>query len=155
VKNVQECRCGASNCRGILGPTPRDSKKPISKIDKQVVSGTKRKVGGLFGAAVEAAEVLSEKRRVPRMPKGWVYVDDDMEKIRVQEACDDRENARLQKEGISPANFELTEATDLPRARKNKKKTIELARRTKTEINGHGSEPRPKAPKKNSRRSDY
>jgi histone-lysine N-methyltransferase ASH1L len=89
------------------------------------------------------------------MPKGWVYVDDDMEKIRVQEAGDDRENARLQREGISPANFELTEATDLPRARKNKKKTIELARRTKTEINGHGSEPRPKAPKKNSRRSDY
>jgi hypothetical protein len=89
------------------------------------------------------------------MPKGWVYVDDDMEKIRVQEARDDRENARLQKEGTSPANFKLTEATDLPRARKNKKKTIGLARGTKIEINRYGSELRPKALKKNPRRSDY
>jgi hypothetical protein len=89
------------------------------------------------------------------MPKGWVYVDDDMEKIRFQEARNDRENARRQKERSSPANLELTEATDLPRARKNKKMTMELARGTKTVINVHGSEPRSKALKRNSRRSDH
>lgn len=89
------------------------------------------------------------------MPKGWVYVDDDMEKIRVKEARDDIEIARLQREGILPAKFELAEATHVPRVLKNEKKAMRSSRGPKTEINGHGSEPIPKVPKKNSRRPDY
>jgi histone-lysine N-methyltransferase ASH1L len=89
------------------------------------------------------------------MPKGWVYVDDDMEKIRVKEARDDIEIARLQREGILPAKFELAEATHVPRVLKNEKKAMRSSRGPKTEINGHGSEPIPKVLRKNSRRSDY
>jgi hypothetical protein len=70
------------------------------------------------------------------MPKGWVYVDDDMEKIRVKEARDDIEIARLQREGILPAKFELAEATHIPRVLKNEKKAMRSSRGPRTEING-------------------
>ncbi|EEQ90812.2 histone-lysine N-methyltransferase ASH1L [Blastomyces dermatitidis ER-3] len=51
-KNVQECRCGAPTCRGVLGPKPKDSKKQensnLSKNPKKMsasktVAGKKRK----------------------------------------------------------------------------------------------------------------
>ncbi|KLJ07855.1 histone-lysine N-methyltransferase ASH1L [Blastomyces silverae] len=51
-KNVQECRCGAPTCRGVLGPKPKDSKKQensnLSKDPKKIpasktVAGKKRK----------------------------------------------------------------------------------------------------------------
>ncbi|KAH0182988.1 SET domain-containing protein, partial [Aureobasidium melanogenum] len=130
-KSVQECRCGASNCRGILGPTPRDSKKPIGKIEEQVASGTKRKVGGIFGAAsaVETIEVLSKKRKVPRMSKGWVYVDDDMEKIRAQEARNDREIARLRKEGLLSAKLEARKVITTPHSLRNERKAMRSSQR--------------------------
>ncbi|GFF95160.1 histone-lysine N-methyltransferase ash1 [Aspergillus udagawae] len=44
-KNVQQCRCGASNCRGILGPRPRekDQRSKESKILSQKNSSTSKK----------------------------------------------------------------------------------------------------------------
>lgn len=30
VKNVERCRCGASSCRGFLGPKPKEVKDPLS-----------------------------------------------------------------------------------------------------------------------------
>ncbi|KAJ5116422.1 hypothetical protein N7456_000770 [Penicillium angulare] len=59
-KNVQECRCGAANCRGILGPRPKDrdqrvkaeatdsTKKPLKS------TGTKRKRTTAGTASVQA-----------------------------------------------------------------------------------------------------
>ena len=48
-KNVQECRCGARNCRGVLGPKPKDERK--SKAEKDLgasaatrIAGAKRKI---------------------------------------------------------------------------------------------------------------
>ncbi|KAJ5819815.1 Histone-lysine N-methyltransferase (Ash1) [Penicillium riverlandense] len=63
-KNVQQCRCGASNCRGILGPRPKDkdrvkelADKPLKKAKK--VAGTKRKIAD----AVDSAPSRGGKRR--------------------------------------------------------------------------------------------
>ncbi|GKZ34276.1 hypothetical protein AbraIFM66950_004503 [Aspergillus brasiliensis] len=56
-KNVQQCRCGSSNCRGILGPRPKEkaqrakeqkvekAKKPAKKRANGKAAGTKRKPG--------------------------------------------------------------------------------------------------------------
>ncbi len=47
AKNVQECRCGAENCRGVLGPKPKDKLKATTTLGesiKQVVRAGKRKV---------------------------------------------------------------------------------------------------------------
>ncbi|EAW09240.1 putative histone-lysine N-methyltransferase (Ash1) [Aspergillus clavatus NRRL 1] len=77
-KNVQQCRCGAPNCRGILGPRPREkdqrSKERESRILNQKkssitkkstttrkVTGTKRKSGT---ALDKSSSHLNKKRRL-------------------------------------------------------------------------------------------
>lgn len=73
------------------------------------------------------------------MRKGWVYVDDNMEKIRVQEARNDREIARLQKEGLLPAKLEAEKVLTVPHSFKNEKKAMRSSQRIKSEMNGHRS----------------
>ncbi|RHZ70508.1 hypothetical protein CDV55_101453 [Aspergillus turcosus] len=75
-KNVQQCRCGASNCRGILGPRPREkdqrskesksiSQKNTSTTKKTTttkkVIGTKRKSGTVLD---NSSSQLNKKRKV-------------------------------------------------------------------------------------------
>ncbi|KAJ5110819.1 hypothetical protein N7532_001354 [Penicillium argentinense] len=45
-KNVQQCRCGAENCRGILGPRPKENVRPkvVDDKSKAKTAGTKRKL---------------------------------------------------------------------------------------------------------------
>jgi histone-lysine N-methyltransferase ASH1L len=73
------------------------------------------------------------------MPKGWVYVDDNVEKIRVQEARNDRETARLQKEGLLFAKLEAEKVTTAPHSFKNERKAMRSSQRIKSETNGHRS----------------
>lgn len=104
IKNVQECRCGADNCRGVLGPKPKDVKEALNPI----ANGAKRKLQQAVEHAVEGVKQAAKKRKlnvpVPqsvksaitqtkdtitgtkkpkekpsnkkRLPLGWVYVDD-------------------------------------------------------------------------------
>ncbi|KAJ5668050.1 uncharacterized protein N7477_006620 [Penicillium maclennaniae] len=45
-KNVQQCRCGAENCRGILGPRPKDKdQRPKIVEEKKVVNKNKKMTG--------------------------------------------------------------------------------------------------------------
>lgn len=64
-KNVQECRCGSSKCRGILGPKPKDERK--AKVEKDTglsaaskLAGAKRKIADILD---EGTERLSKKVR--------------------------------------------------------------------------------------------
>ncbi|KAK4161461.1 hypothetical protein QBC43DRAFT_97146 [Cladorrhinum sp. PSN259] len=63
-KNVQKCLCGSPNCRGVLGPKPKEVKQPkVAKDDKkptkaQAKAGGKRKLkdmlegeGGIDGVS--------------------------------------------------------------------------------------------------------
>lgn len=52
-KNVQECRCGSSKCRGVLGPKPKDERKAKAEKDSansaaSTVTGAKRKIAELL-----------------------------------------------------------------------------------------------------------
>lgn len=113
--NVQACLCGSANCRLFLGPKPAGEKKPSSKKEqldmamnlKRTASGaSKRKVSELFDAAhgieVEIPKELVKKRKVPQMSKGWAYIDEDMERQRIEEAEKDKALRRLQREGLLP-----------------------------------------------------
>ena len=65
-KNIQECRCGADTCRGVLGPRPKereikDALKPLTENP-----GTKRK---LQQAMNDVAEAVSNKKRKLAVPK--------------------------------------------------------------------------------------
>jgi histone-lysine N-methyltransferase ASH1L len=45
-KNVQQCRCGSDNCRGILGPRPKDKDQRAKLEEKtQAEKGSKKVIG--------------------------------------------------------------------------------------------------------------
>lgn len=56
VKNLQECKCGTANCRGFLGPKPKEIKEAL----KPITTG-KRK----FAEVVEGAmQTVTKKRKI-------------------------------------------------------------------------------------------
>lgn len=57
AKNVQECRCGAENCRGVLGPKPKEMKEAL----KPITTGGKRKIQQVVEDAVET---VTKKRKI-------------------------------------------------------------------------------------------
>uniref|UniRef100_A0A093VBI3 Histone-lysine N-methyltransferase ash1 n=1 Tax=Talaromyces marneffei PM1 TaxID=1077442 RepID=A0A093VBI3_TALMA len=69
-KNVQQCRCGAPTCRGVLGPRPKEreireskaeqKKEALQKKAKGALAGTKRKLGGVLD---ESTSALNKKRK--------------------------------------------------------------------------------------------
>lgn len=60
TKNVQECRCGAASCRGVLGPKPKEP-KDIKDALKPITAGAKRK----FQQALEdTVEKVTKKRKI-------------------------------------------------------------------------------------------
>lgn len=76
AKNVQECRCGSANCRGVLGPKPKDP-KPVKEAIKEVVKAGvragKRKLKELLGADDDdddSADQRSPKKRKMKVGKG-------------------------------------------------------------------------------------
>jgi histone-lysine N-methyltransferase ASH1L len=68
AKNVQECRCGSKNCRGILGPRPKDQKPrgTVGESIKQAVSAGKRKLKEFLRG--EKDEQQSPKKRKVTAP---------------------------------------------------------------------------------------
>lgn len=79
AKNVQECRCGSDNCRGVLGPKPKPKDQKIVKdsIKEAVRAGVKagkRKLKELLGDDREYDEddedSRSPKRRKIKEAKG-------------------------------------------------------------------------------------
>ena len=57
VKNVQECRCGAEGCRGVLGPKPKEIREAL----KSITTGGKRK---LQQVVEDAVETVTKKRKI-------------------------------------------------------------------------------------------
>ena len=60
TKNVQECRCGAPSCRGVLGPKPKET-KDIKDALKQLTTGGKRK---LQQALKDTVSKVTKKRKI-------------------------------------------------------------------------------------------
>jgi histone-lysine N-methyltransferase ASH1L len=72
AKNVQECRCGSDNCRGVLGPKPKPPvKESIKEAVKAGVKAGKRKLKELLGGDEENREnSRSPKKRKIKQAKG-------------------------------------------------------------------------------------
>jgi histone-lysine N-methyltransferase ASH1L len=66
AKNVQECRCGSVNCRGVLGPKPKDvkpAKESVKDVLKAGVKAGKRKLKEFLGMDEKDGEERSPKKR--------------------------------------------------------------------------------------------
>ncbi|KAL9125291.1 MAG: hypothetical protein Q9217_005487 [Psora testacea] len=108
VKNVQECRCGAEGCRGVLGPKPkeiREALNPLVGVGKRkfqtmvedavegamdAVGVKRRKINVPKGVKNALASVKAEKKEKPKpkvkpLPKGWVYPEEAPEFKKVNE----------------------------------------------------------------------
>ncbi|KAI2639434.1 SET domain-containing protein [Xylaria nigripes] len=70
AKNVQKCLCGSPNCRGVLGPKPKEVKPPkpskeeVAKIARENSKGSKRKLKDAFGEPADAKASVAKKRKV-------------------------------------------------------------------------------------------
>lgn len=63
-KNVQACRCGADNCRGFLGPRPKEERKQKSPEEDN------KKPSKLAGAKRKLAEAIGEgQKRIAKKVK--------------------------------------------------------------------------------------
>ncbi|KAK0723716.1 hypothetical protein B0T21DRAFT_385921 [Apiosordaria backusii] len=77
AKNVQKCLCGSANCRGVLGPKPKEVKLPKPAKDGKKTTGKgsskagKRKLKELLvGAEDEASNGMAAKKRKIAPAKG-------------------------------------------------------------------------------------
>jgi len=78
AKNVQECRCGSENCRGVLGPKPKDP-KPIKETIKDAVKGAvkagkavKRKAKELLAGDDDSDAPTPKKRKIKEAKGGAI-----------------------------------------------------------------------------------
>lgn len=96
-------------------------------------------------SAVEMVTELSMERKVLQMPKGWVYVDEGMEKIRFEEARKDKQIACLQKKGVLPATFRVEQPKIRTRSSGGEGKVMRLIRTTKLGMPTHRTKATPRA----------
>ncbi|KAI0105761.1 SET domain-containing protein [Nemania sp. FL0031] len=70
AKNVQKCLCGSPNCRGVLGPKPKEVKQPkpskeeLAKAAKESSKKGKRKLKDALGDLEEAESSTTKKRKI-------------------------------------------------------------------------------------------
>lgn len=65
MKNIQECRCGSDNCRGVLGPKPKEAKeKELREAVNAIATGGKRKIQQLAEDAIEGVKNVTKKRKL-------------------------------------------------------------------------------------------
>jgi len=69
-KNVQKCLCGSPNCRGVLGPKPKEVKAPkpskeeAARLAKENAKGNKRKLKEALGEQENEDSSTSKKRKI-------------------------------------------------------------------------------------------
>mgnify|MGYP002621418380 CR=1 FL=1 len=56
AKNVQKCLCGSANCRGVLGPRPKEVKPPKKEDKQQMEKGKKGKRSKASAAKMQKPE---------------------------------------------------------------------------------------------------
>ncbi|KAI1131043.1 SET domain-containing protein [Nemania abortiva] len=70
AKNVQKCLCGSPNCRGVLGPKPKEVKQPkpskeeLARAAKETGKRGKRKLKDVLGESEEAESGTTKKRKI-------------------------------------------------------------------------------------------
>jgi histone-lysine N-methyltransferase ASH1L len=122
AKNVQECRCGSDNCRGVLGPRPKDQKAVKESIKEAVKVGVKagkRKLKELLGEDAEDSEdSRSPKKRKMKEAKG-VKRSASSSSMRVV-----KDAAKTIKNSVSAQLLNARKAVSSRRGRMVSKKTV-------------------------------
>ena len=124
VKNVQQCRCGAPNCRGVLGPKPKEIKDAL----RPLTTGGKRKLQ----QAIEDGYQTVTKRRKLNIPTGVrnalsnakaQTTETLLTKSRIRGGAEDEENEDLVK-GPSKTSLRRSNSTSILEKASLKTKTV-------------------------------
>ena len=113
AKNVQECRCGAERCRGVLGPKPKDVKDALKPIV------TKKR--NIQQVVEDAVDTVTKKRKiaVPSSVKSVFSI------------AKNEASRRLSQANMLGSSTELPEA---PNAKGSKHAPRDLKRKSPTTI---------------------
>lgn len=90
-KNIQVCRCGSDNCRGVLGPRPKD----LPKEKESKLAGAKRKIAEVLE---ESTNLLNKKRKTEDdkgrkpLPKGWAYIEPQQKVKKVRTISEEQDD---------------------------------------------------------------
>ncbi|KAI9780486.1 MAG: hypothetical protein M1816_002848 [Peltula sp. TS41687] len=71
AKNVQQCRCGSAQCRGVLGPKPKEAKSTLATNLLSRAKTVKRKIHEVIGGDPPGEEDATKRRKhlKPRLTK--------------------------------------------------------------------------------------
>lgn len=123
-KNVQECRCGAVNCRGFLGPRPKEERKQKSPEEDNKkpskLAGAKRKLAEAIG---EGHKRIAKKVKIAP-PTAKVYKSKSSKKtspVKVRKV-------KLIKKAFSRKTSAATTVQGLARRPSKLKKLVETAK---------------------------
>ena len=99
-QNVQECRCGAPSCRGVLGPRTRDAPKPKKETpgsgSSSSSSGTKRKLSSMLKRTDSLADEADRPIKKAKTLKEAAQKAYSITKSRLANALHDAELSRTQ-----------------------------------------------------------
>lgn len=95
VKNVQQCHCGADNCRGVLGPRPKESKE-LKEALNPIVGAGKRKIQQVVEDAVDVVKNAAKRRKVniPVSVKNVFSTSASVSKIKQPEEKKEKKNKK-------------------------------------------------------------
>ncbi|KAJ5233658.1 uncharacterized protein N7469_005424 [Penicillium citrinum] len=132
-KNVQQCRCGSENCRGILGPRPKDKEQRLKAIDeksKNAASSNKTKKTGTKRKLSQTTEVSSSpgKKRKLLKPKS---IKASVKKV-ITKATSARGKATTKK--TATASKETTSRASPAKKKNVKLPTVKTASRVKATV---------------------
>ncbi|OKL62954.1 hypothetical protein UA08_01973 [Talaromyces atroroseus] len=155
-KNVQQCRCGAPTCRGVLGPRPKERELRESKAEqkkgaqqkksKNALAGTKRKLSNVLD---ESTSALNKKRKV--MANNSVKKTFSKAVSKAKSALNNKKKAPVQvKKNVTVTKItrNSTSATTKSRKTISKSKVTKVATTAKTSSKGKAQQAASQSKKK-------
>ncbi|MCJ1312409.1 hypothetical protein MMC25_006083 [Agyrium rufum] len=141
--NIQECRCGAPNCRGVIGPKApardiRDALKPLvnQRTGGRKVSGRKRKLQEAIESSIQAAGNKKRKIAAPASAILRAAIDNaktqttlSFEKVKSLAKANSMKGANARK-NVDPSSSAAAQTS--PSIEKEKERELRLLKRSQS-----------------------
>ncbi|KAK5626905.1 hypothetical protein RRF57_002620 [Xylaria bambusicola] len=140
AKNVQKCLCGSPNCRGVLGPRPKEvklpkpSKEELTKAAKKSAKGGKRKLKEVLGE-LEDTETNTAKKRKVKTPAGIMALATGVKRTTSLKAATKGATAVIKR---SVSSISVSAKAALGKKEKSPVKKITKISKSKTVIKSYG-----------------
>ncbi|KAL1959588.1 hypothetical protein VTO42DRAFT_1623 [Malbranchea cinnamomea] len=132
LKNVQECRCGAPTCRGILGPRPKDGNRNKDDNDKQKTGSVAKSTG--------KGNTLTKSTSTGRKRKAKTVLDESMSRLNKKRTAVKLNKSPFKKGGEKKTVSRLARSTTKAKARKTDQSARTSVKRASKTKQAHAKE---------------